>query len=667
MTRSNDIGTGTAGAPCRRVVFLVLDGVGAGALPDAAAYGDADADTLGNLSRLVPLRLPVLQRLGLGNIVPMRGVPPAKAPATLPALLAERSPGKDSTTGHWEHMGLVRQRPFPTYPQGFPPEVVTAFTQSIGRGVIGNKVASGTEIIRELGTQHIASGDPILYTSEDSVFQLAAHVDIVPPQLLYEWCAQARALLAGPHEVGRVIARPFQGEPGSFVRTKGRRDFSVPPSGPTYLDRLQEHGVPVHGVGKVVDLFAGRGFSTTTQASGNADVLRAVSEALAEGHSGLIFANLVDFDMEWGHRNDAERFAAALVYLDSQLGRFLSLLEPTDALIITADHGCDPTTASTEHSREHVPLLLHLSDDTPAHRVRRGYFSDSGATVFALLTGREPDLAGRDLRDIPASSRFLRSVQPGTGVPPAVPPRRRGRSRGAQRADARRAASNLSERLGDAPERAVILGSGLDALLAQIDAEAQCRFQHIHGWRDPGVAGHRGIVVVGRLEGVRAVFLSGRAHLYEGVSPDALSLPIFSLREWGVEQVTLTYAAGALNDRARAGSALVIGTVMDFQGFPGGSSRPTNLRIGPEPSVYAALPGPQYETRADVRVLAALGADVVGMSCAVEVRAARAAGLALRVVAIVTNRAGETHTDHEAVLREAARAAGGAARLVLPV
>ena len=344
----------------QRIIVLVLDSVGVGELPDAALYGDKGSATLPNTARAVGgLHLPNLEKLGLGNIVPIEGVPPTKACSSGWGKMAERSPGKDTTTGHWELMGIILERPFPVYPSGFPEEVISTFEEVIGTSVLGNKPASGTEIIKELGEEHMATGCPIVYTSADSVFQIAAHEEIIGLDRLYEICAMARQLLQGEHGVGRVIARPFVGKPGAFQRTDRRRDFSLPPVGPTILDRLVDAGCTVYGIGKIPDIFAGRGVTNALPAHSNAEVQEAVLKAMDElQKEGLIFANFVDFDTLWGHRNDVQGYARGLESLDSKLQAILDKLTPSDLLIITADHGCDPTTASTDHSREYVPLLV---------------------------------------------------------------------------------------------------------------------------------------------------------------------------------------------------------------------------------------------------------------------------------------------------------------------
>jgi phosphopentomutase len=364
-----------------RAVLLVLDGVGAGALPDAADYGDEGADTLGNLARASGgLSLPGLARLGLGNLHPIEGVPPADPPEGAWGRLAELSRGKDSTTGHWEMMGLCSCTPFPTYPDGFPPEVVGRFEQETGRSILGNRAASGTAIIEELGQLHLESGALIVYTSADSVFQIAAHEDVVPVELLYEYCSMARAILTPPHGVARVIARPFTGAPGSFVRTARRRDFSLPPPGRTLLDDLAGSGIPVTGVGKVDDLFAHRSISTVHVAD-NAEGLSVLERQIASAAGGLIFANLVDFDTRWGHRNDVRGFAEGLAEADRGIAALRPLLRAEDLFIVTADHGNDPTTPGTDHTREYAPLLAFGPGVHPVPLGTRRTFADIAATL----------------------------------------------------------------------------------------------------------------------------------------------------------------------------------------------------------------------------------------------------------------------------------------------
>ncbi|HHY92441.1 MAG TPA: phosphopentomutase [Firmicutes bacterium] len=368
------------------VTVLVADSVGVGALPDAPLYGDEGSNTLGHVAEAVGgLHLPVLQRLGLGNILPVAGVPPAAQPAAAFGRLAERSAGKDTTTGHWELMGVILSRPFPVYPHGFPPDLIAQLEKAIGRRVLVNKPASGTAIIEELGPEHLATGRPIVYTSADSVFQVAAHEEVIPLQELYHICTVARQLLTGEHAVGRVIARPFIGRPGGFHRTANRRDFSLPSPAPTVLDQALATGRRVLGVGKIGDIFAGRGLSECRHTAGNAEGLAATLAAVREKSWDLIFSNLVDFDMLYGHRNDAAGYARALEEMDRGLAELLAALDLRDVLILTADHGCDPTTAGTDHSREYVPFLVYGAAVQAVPLGTRTTFADVGATVAAAL------------------------------------------------------------------------------------------------------------------------------------------------------------------------------------------------------------------------------------------------------------------------------------------
>jgi len=369
----------------RRAAIIVLDGVGIGAAPDAADYGDVGSDTLGNISRAVGgLSLPNLERLGLGNIALLAGVQPTSTPEGAWGLMVPRSAGKDSTTGHWEIAGVHLDRPFPTYPNGFPPALVAEFEGRTGRAVIGNAVSSGTAALDRFGPEHQRSGAWILYTSADSVFQVAAHEDVIPLEELYRGCEIAREMLVAPHDVSRVIARPFRGEPGSYARTKHRRDFSIAPTGETLLDALEQAGIPRSGVGKVDDLFAGRAIRSRHTAN-NAEGVAAIEEWLGDGSSGLLFANLVDFDQSFGHRNDAPGFYGALREFDAALPRLLATLREDDLFFITADHGNDPTTPSTDHARECVPVLALGRPVRPVSLGRRSTFSDLGATVAEWL------------------------------------------------------------------------------------------------------------------------------------------------------------------------------------------------------------------------------------------------------------------------------------------
>ncbi len=386
-----------------RVFLIVLDGVGIGALPDAGRYGDAGSHTLLHVAEAVGgLEVPVLERLGLGSLEKLPGVRRLSDPEGARGILAERSAGKDSTTGHWELMGLELERPFPTYPQGFPEPLLDAWSERVGRGWMCNLPASGTEVIERLGEAHQRTGDFIAYTSADSVFQVAAHEQTVPLDELYAACRAAREMLTGEHAVGRVIARPFTGAPGGYARTSNRRDFSLLPPAPTVLDRLQAAGRPTITVGKVDDLFAGRGISDAIHTKDNDEGQQVLLDLARRPGEGLVFANLVDFDTRYGHRNDPAGFARALAEFDPVLGQLISRLRSDELVMVTADHGNDPTTPSTDHSREYVPLLV------AGPRVRRGAdlgrrpsFADVGASVAELLGVASP----------PAGTSFVREMR----------------------------------------------------------------------------------------------------------------------------------------------------------------------------------------------------------------------------------------------------------------
>jgi phosphopentomutase len=406
----------------RRALVLVIDACGVGALPDAASYGDAGTNTLAHVAQAVGgLRLPVLQALGLGSITEIEGVPPARSPA-IHGRLHPLGPGKDSTVGHWELMGLPFERPMPSYPEGCPPAVLSLLTRAMGHRVIGNGPYNGITAIERFGAEHLRSGELILYTSQDSVLQVAAHVDRVSPEELYRACAAARGALVGEYAVGRVIARPFTGVEGAFRRTEGRRDFALPPRRGSYLDELRDAGVPVHAVGKVSDLFAGRGIDESHQGASNERALASTSELLRRLEHGLIFVNLIETDQVYGHRKDVEGFHRALQAIDLAVGRWLAVLGEDDLLIITADHGVDPSHPLTDHTREYAPLLaasgamlarrgegsaparagggeaaLVGSEELGAGEERHdGPLADVGATVLRWLAGRDADgLPGR--------------------------------------------------------------------------------------------------------------------------------------------------------------------------------------------------------------------------------------------------------------------------------
>jgi phosphopentomutase len=373
-------------APFRKIICIVLDGVGVGEAPDAALFGDCGSNSLGNAAAYVgPLKLPILGDMGLGNLTTIDGVPPRESASAWHGKLTPVSAGKDSTSGHWELMGCVVDAPFPVYPRGFPREIVAEFERRIGREVIGNKPASGTEIILELGDLHVKTGRPILYTSQDSVFQIAAHESVIPADELYRYCAVARSILTGRHAIARVIARPFAGGSGGYYRTPGRKDFSLPPIAPTVLDVLQRLRVRVLAIGKIHDLFCGRGIDRHVPTKSNREGMDATLEAAAAESWPFVFTNLIDFDMMWGHRNDARAYALGLEEFDSYLRALLDRIGDDVLLIITSDHGNDPTTPGTDHSREFVPLIAFhrgLSDPAPARGlgIRRS-LSDVGRTI----------------------------------------------------------------------------------------------------------------------------------------------------------------------------------------------------------------------------------------------------------------------------------------------
>jgi phosphopentomutase len=372
-----------SGLAFSRVIWIVLDSVGIGAMPDAASFGDPPGgDTLGNIARLRGLKLPNLAHVGLGNIKPLPGIGPDPSPAGAFGRCTLASPGKDTTTGHWEMAGIHLAKPFPLFPHGFPPEILHEFERRIGRSSLGNKAASGTEIIQELGEEHMRTGSPIVYTSADSVFQVAAHEEVIPLWELYKICETARDILRGPNEVGRVIARPFLGTPGHFTRTPNRHDYAVPPPAGMLLDQLESRRVPIHSVGKIFDVFLGRGIGESDKTKSNADGMAKTLAAMGSSREGLIFVNLVDFDQQYGHRNDIEGYGRALEEFDAWLPEFLGAMGDGDLAILTADHGCDPTIPGTDHSREYVPVLA------AGPKVRRGVdlglrasLSDIGQTV----------------------------------------------------------------------------------------------------------------------------------------------------------------------------------------------------------------------------------------------------------------------------------------------
>ncbi len=388
-----------------KVVIIVIDSLGAGALPDADKYGDVGSNTLGNMAKAVGgLKLPNMRKLGLGNIISIEGVPPVEAPLAAFGKMAEASAGKDTTTGHWELSGIILDKPFPVFPSGFPARIIAEFEKRIGRKTLGNEVASGTEIIARLGEEHIKTGYPIVYTSADSVFQIAAHEEVIPLDDLYGMCRTAREILTGKYAVGRVIARPFLGKPGNFKRTPNRHDFSLAPPRATILDMLKEEGYAVRAVGKIEDIFAGRGITDSVHTTGNMDGVNKTIECIKKEGKGLVFTNLVDFDSSFGHRNDPAGYAAALEELDGRMPEIINLIDGHTMLIITADHGCDPTTESTDHSREYVPLLVYSPNVKQGVNLGiRESFTDIAATVAEIFK-----------IEFNAGQSFLKDILPGS-------------------------------------------------------------------------------------------------------------------------------------------------------------------------------------------------------------------------------------------------------------
>jgi phosphopentomutase len=384
-----------------RVILIVMDSVGVGELPDADTYGDRGSDTVGNISRLIPLKLPALRSLGLPRVARVHGMPPVARPLGAFGRMAEQSAGKDSVTGHWELTGIVLSKPFPTFPNGFPRGLLDTFEARIGRPTIGNKAASGTVIIDELGPEHMRTGFPIVYTSADSVFQIAAHEEIIPVKDLYRICAIAYELAVEGMGIGRVIARPFVGQPGRFTRTANRHDYALPPSGTTLLDALKAARHTVFAIGKIQDLFAGRGITAAVHTTSDDHGMDEIEHAMRAIPTGLIFANLVDFDTQYGHRNDPAGYAANLERFDARLARLLPRLRERDVLVVTADHGNDPTTPSTDHAREHVPLFLTGQCVKPGVDLgTRATFADLGQTIADIF----------DVGPLAYGTSFLREI-----------------------------------------------------------------------------------------------------------------------------------------------------------------------------------------------------------------------------------------------------------------
>lgn len=381
----------------KRIFLIVLDSFGIGEMEDAAEYGDKGTNTLRSVASSAKFHMPNMGEMGLFNIDGVECLEKVSAPTARIARMREASKGKDTTIGHWEIAGVISKQPLPTYPDGFPEDILEQFSAAVGRGVLCNKPYSGTEVIKDYGDEHVGSGKLIVYTSADSVFQIAAHEDVVPVETLYEYCRIARNILQGRHGVGRVIARPFVGTSGNYTRTSGRHDFSLEPPAVTMLDQLKAAGKDVISVGKIKDIFAGRGITEYVYTKGNAEGIEKTIAYMKHDFEGLCFINLVDYDMLYGHRNDIDGYAAALTYFDNQLPALLKLLREEDILMITADHGCDPGyTVSTDHSREHTPFIMYGPDVAPGNLGTRDTFADIGATVLDYF-GIQPEFAGTSM------------------------------------------------------------------------------------------------------------------------------------------------------------------------------------------------------------------------------------------------------------------------------
>ena len=622
----------------KRAILIVLDSVGAGYLPDAASFGDEGANTLGHIAQRMPLQIPHLLSLGLGHL-PGLHLPPLPGAGAYGRAM-EQSAGKDTTTGHWEMAGVTVERPFPLYPDGFPKDVMDAFEAAIGTKTLGNKPASGTAILDELGEEHLRTGFPIVYTSGDSVFQIAAHEDVIPVPRLYEMCEIARAQLQGKHAVGRVIARPFVGAgKGHFQRTGRRRDFSLPPIAPTLLDAMKAAGYETLGVGKIEDIFAHQGLTGSNHAAGNPACVDAALQYLRQDFDGLLFVNLVDTDSIYGHRRDVEGYGRALEYFDRRLPEIQALMGKDDLLFITADHGCDPAFRGTDHTREYVPLLVWKKGMADQHPLgTRSSFADTAATIaeyFGL-----PERFG--------AVSYLHEINAGQAA----------KTRRIQRA-----ADEVEEKLGRA-DVAVVLGSGLGDFAQELHNPREIAYADIPGFPRATVPGHAGKLALGELGGKRALLLCGRFHSYEGHPLADVTLPVRVMARLGVQTLILTNAAGGVNPALTPGCLMLLTDYINLSGknpltgpnldafgprFPDMTAaydpalRALALqcahRLGIElkQGVYCWMNGPCYETPAEIRMVRTLGADAVGMSTVPETIVARHCGMRVLGVSCVTN------------------------------
>lgn len=639
----------------KRVIWIVLDSVGAGCLPDAAAYGDAGANTIGHIAQRMELNIPHMLEMGLGYL-PGVHLPEYQAGGGAYGRAIEVSKGKDTTTGHWEMAGVKLDRPFPLYPDGFPKDVMDAFEAAIGVKTMGNKPASGTAILDELGEEHMKTGYPIVYTSGDSVFQIACHEELYPREKLYEMCEIARKQLVGEHAVGRVIARPFIGTgKGHFQRTGGRRDFSLEPTGDTILDVLKQNGFDVLGVGKIEDIFAHRGLTASNHAAGNPACIDAAIQYLDQPFNGLLYINLVDFDSVYGHRRDVEGYGKALEYFDGRLPEFTSRMTEEDLLIITADHGCDPAHTGTDHTREYVPILAWKKGMTGHHPIgTRESYADMAATIADYFGLQERFGAASFLREIEGQrDDYMRRVQ--------------------------QAADVVETAMGRA-DTAIVLGSGLGDFGKELKNAQALSYADIPDFPRVTVAGHAGTFIRGELSGKTVLLMSGRFHGYEGHPMDDVTLPVRMFRRLGVRNLILTNAAGGVNTDFAAGCLMLLTDFINLSGknpltgpnldafgprFPDMTdafdrslrtlARMTAAELGIDlrQGVYCWMNGPAYETPAEVRMARALGADAVGMSTVPEVIAARHCGMKVLGLSCITNLAAgikDQPIDHQEVM-----------------
>ena len=638
----------------KRVIWIVLDSVGAGYLPDAADFGDEGANTLGHIAEKMSLNIPHMLSMGLGQL-PGLNLPPVYGNGAYGRAL-EKSAGKDTTTGHWEMAGVTVEQPFPLYPDGFPKDVIDAFEAAIGTKTIGNKPASGTVILDELGEEHLRTGYPIVYTSGDSVFQIACHEDLYPLPKLYEMCEIARKQLQGKHGVGRVIARPFIGTgKGHFQRTGGRRDFSLTPIAPTVLDVLKEAGYETLGVGKIEDIFAHQGLTGSNHAAGNPACIEAALEYMDKDFDGVLFINLVDTDSIYGHRRDVEGYGKALEYFDEKLPEFQKKMGDDDLMIITADHGCDPTYKGTDHTREYAPLLIWKKSLTGQHPIgTRETFADTAATICDFFGLPERFGANSYLKEIDAGcEEEMRRIQ--------------------------RAADAVETALGRA-DIAVVLGSGLGDFGNDLENPREISYADIPGFPRATVQGHAGKFIMGTLAGKKVLMMSGRFHCYEGHPLEDVVLPIRVMARLGVKNLILTNAAGGVNIDFRPGVLMLISDFINLTGknpligpnmdafgprFPDMTDAydrtlreltmhaARQLDIDLRRGVYCWMNGPTYETPAEVRMARVLGADAVGMSTVPETIVARHCGMKVLGISCITNMAAGVFREpinHEEVM-----------------